>query len=101
MIPLFLLAQDLVVSWMTACMAPFEATYGRIGSELDRQRTNVSSGYEGASRHRPQRSPAAAKSIHCPEQSIRAADSNEICRPSRPERRGIASWLRRHLSWLQ
>ena len=101
MIPLFLLAQDLVVSWMTACMAPFEATYGRIESELDRQRTNVSSGYEGPARLRPQRSPAAPKSIHGPEHSIRASDSNEICRPSRPERRGIASWLRRHLSWLQ
>ena len=74
MIPVLLLAQNLAVSWMTAFMAPFEATYGRIESELERD---------------------------CPEQPIRAANSSEIGGASRAERHGIASWLRRHLRWPQ
>lgn len=99
MIPLFLLAQDLVVSWVTAWMAPFEATYVMIESELERQRTTVSSDREAALRTKPQRLPASRSSISRAEPAIAATKSENIHKLCGFEGHGVVSWLLRHLSW--
>ncbi len=101
MIPAFLLAQDIVVSWVTAWMVPFEATYGTIESERERQRTTVSNDREGGLRMKPQRLPASPSSISRSERALPAPNSKEICKSRGFEGHGVVSRLRRHLSWAR
>ena len=76
MIPALLLANDLMIRWVAAWMAPLEATFAMIESELDRQRADESKDSENA--------------------SGMTRDVDELSRPEGP---GIISRLLRHLPW--
>jgi len=76
MIPALLFAHDLMASWMSVWMAPFEATFDMIESELDRQRATVP-------KHRANASGVPQDVDEC----------------SMPEEPGVISRMLRHLPW--